>query len=170
MLLQIISLLFMYSWVTFHWVYIYIYYTLPERRLLYLVQNSNMAGAHVTYFPIFQLWRISWCIIRFIFRGVCKTDQVTSEVTLKVNSEVKWSLTLGTILHVSANSDLSLSHRISSHEYWQWTEYFPCSFSSRLKKLGRNFIFFFAQIRKIATVQFPCWPQQANWTASFNSD
>ena len=78
---------------------------------------------------------------------------MTSEVTSKVTSEVKWSLTLGTILHVNANSDLSLSHHISSHEYWQWTEYFSYSFSSRLKSLGRKFIFFFAHIRKIATVQ-----------------
>ena len=78
---------------------------------------------------------------------------MTFEVTSEVTSEVSWSLTLGTILHVSANSDLSLSHRISSHEYWQWIEYLSCSFSSRLKSLGRNFIFFFAQIRKIATVQ-----------------
>ena len=70
-------------YVTYTYMYeymnIYIYYTLSERRLLYLVQNSNVAGAHVTYFPIFQLCRINWYIVRSIFRGVCKTDQVTSE-------------------------------------------------------------------------------------------
>ena len=45
-------------------------------------------------------------------------------MTFEVTSEVKWSLTLGISLHVSANSDLSLSHLISGEGNGNPLQYF----------------------------------------------